>query len=59
MAATEPRTKPSAEAQELVRLRALLELAAATIEMAIDGDWREATDLLMDLADRLRAELAP
>ena len=60
MTSTEPRIHDIPPAQEeTARLRALLRLAAETIEMAIDGDWREATDLLMDLADLLREELRP
>ena len=50
---------PDPAQEEVARLRALLALAAETIDIAIDGDPREATDLLLELADRLRAELRP
>lgn len=46
-------------AAEVNRLRALLEYVAEVVNVAIDGDWREATDLLLDLSDRIRAELRP
>lgn len=45
------------EAAKLARLSALLERAADAIELAIDAPtWRECIDILMDLADDLRAE---
>ena len=60
MTSTEPRIHDIPPAQEeIARLRALLRLAAETIDIAIDGDWREGTDLLLDLSDLLRAELRP
>ena len=39
------------------RDRALLGYVAEVVDVAVDGDWREATDLLLDLSDRIRAEL--
>ena len=39
------------------RDRALLEYVAEVVDVAVDGDWREATDLLLDLSDAIRAEL--
>ena len=44
-------------AAEVNRLRALLEYVAEAVDVAADADWREATDLLLDLSDRIRAEL--
>ena len=39
------------------RDRAILEHVAEVVDVAVDGDWREATDLLLDVSDAIRAEL--
>ena len=44
-------------AAEVNRLRALLEHVVEVVDMAVDGSWREAVDIMLDLSDTLRAEL--
>ena len=41
------------------RDRAILEHVVEVVDMAVDGSWREATDLLVDLSDALHAEFRP
>ena len=39
------------------RDRALLEHVVEVVDVAVDADWREAVDIMVDLSDLLRAEL--